>query len=63
MKIHIPIEQVRAGDIVQGQIVAEIKGHPKYPNVTRLVMEDGELHDSFEGHLIEVEREGEVTEA
>ena len=54
--IRIPIEEVKVGDVVRGRVVIEVKDHPFYPNITRLILEDGERHDSFEGHIIEVER-------
>lgn len=57
MIICIPIEEVKPGDKVRGQFVSEAKTHPSYPNVTRLILEDGERLDSFKGHIIEVERE------
>lgn len=57
--IRVPIEEVQVGDIVQGNKVVEVKEHPLYPNVTRLEFWNRERLDTFEGHVIEVEREEE----
>ena len=56
--IRIPIEEVKVGDVVRGNKVAEVKSHPSYPNVIRVELESGERFDTFKGHVIEVEREG-----
>ena len=53
--MRIPIEQVREGDTVLGQRVAAVQDH----GYIRLVMESHGTIDSFRGHVIEVEREGE----
>ena len=56
MKVTIPIEKVKRGDIINGKKVVEAH-HRLYAKYVRLILEGGwPIVDGYFGQMVEVER-------